>query len=115
MSLEQNSPDKENEKIDVEGFINDLHGEIMDTYQKLIKLRREKRVDKIEEMKILLDGLQEDYNGLVKTHSAYLRMTKLNGKGNGANLADMARLLQEIKSNVGGIVQSVENNNNGRI
>lgn len=104
MSFEQNLQGENNEVV---GFIKSLYAEIMSTHKLLIKLRKEKKVDKIEETKILLDGLKEDYDSLVKTHTSYMRMTKLTGNSKETSLAEMARLLQEIKSNVGGIVQSV--------
>lgn len=104
MSLEQNS------QVDitgVESVLNSLFKEIADTHVLIVKLRKEKKTDKIEDAEILLEGLTKDYNGLSKVYTSYVRMKKLNGNSQETSLAEMARLLQEIKSNVGGIVQSV--------
>lgn len=104
MSFEQNS------QVDitgVESVLNSLFKEIADTHVLIVKLRKEKKIDKVEETQILLDGLTKDYNGLSKVYTSYVRMKKINGNSQETSLAEMARLLQEIKSNVGGIVQSV--------
>jgi hypothetical protein len=94
------------EKDDVSKLIDSLYEELMLLRFEYMKLKRSGRKD-LDDKKTLIEGLNEEFTDLIKTHTIYLRFQKASGVTNANHSAEMLQKINEIKANVGSIVSLI--------
>ena len=86
--------------------IQDMHRE---GYRHLSEAEGKKKAEKLEELELILDKSQENFDKIVKTRTMYITYQKKSGRTSSSQINETLNNLNRIKSNMAPIVASVPN------